>query len=134
MKVDKSDVSIIVIILLCILLIFLPNIAEKIHNEKIKLLLGVIAIVIAFGLLAFDTYQNISKREYSTSIFMLLSDIVIIFVFFSLANLHYKNYNVTDIEILAESYGIQLKNKIYFAVAFFIKQFLKSERFKKKEV
>lgn len=132
MKINKSDLIFVMIIILCVLLFFLPNFIDLIPSKEVQSIIAIIMLMLVFILIIFETYGDITRKQFTTTVYIVLADIVQISALTVLGYLSFKSYDATNIEALLKRTDYHTMAVLFFLGAILVRNFFKSEKFKKK--
>ncbi|MDP4088090.1 MAG: hypothetical protein Q8930_02315 [Bacillota bacterium] len=131
MKFKKAYLTFPVIIILLALLFCLPGIIESIPSGNMRFGVIITLYVLVLILFIYEALHEIIKKQFTTTIFVVLMDIVEI-TSFGFAG--YLSYKINLTAALLDKVQFHLDSTlliIVFMAAGLIKQFLKTQRFRK---
>jgi hypothetical protein len=136
-KINKSDLISVMIIILYILLlvlsrIILPKVIDLIPSKEMQSTITKIMLMLLFIVFIFETYGDIIKKQFTTTVYIVLADIVQISALAVLVYLNFKGYDATNIEVLLKRNNYHIMAMLFLSGAVLLRGFLKSEEFKKK--
>lgn len=129
MKIIKSILEFIVIIILIIFLFMKDSLIEKIPNNEVTNTISYIIFILVVISFIWDAYKAIKNKKYTTTILIVITDVVIIVSATAILLIGYKSLNVTDINIIIDNNLAISRNSIFFSLGLFFNSVFKSERF-----
>lgn len=132
MGFDKKNFIVLLIIVVFGLVLFMPNIIDLIPSHEVKFTAAIIFSLLAFLFLIYITYSDIRKKQYTTTVYIVILDIIQVVVFAIVGYMLLNNSPVINSEILLRVNHIRAASLMYALCSSILLDFLKSERFVRK--
>lgn len=132
MSYTNKNIIKILFTILFIILLSLPRFISLAFSNEIRDLIAIIVGALVLILMIYEIHVDIKRKQFTTNIYLALIDIIQVVAFAVLGYLSFKRYDKGNIEAVLKRNEFSILFVLLFVGTSFLKDFFKSEAFKKK--